>query len=138
MIFYFIKNRMMPAIYFIAGIILLNSCTYTKLDNSPCNTFEMDTVSFNRDVIPLFNSYCNTSGCHSGSIPAGSLSLESSIAYSELMQPGKGYVDTLNPKFSVLYTQMISVSQPMPPTGNLDACKTEMILNWIQQGAKNN
>jgi hypothetical protein len=98
----------------------------------------MDSVSFSTDIVPLFNTYCNISGCHSGSSPEGNFNLESSIAYMELMKPGTGYIDTVTPGFSVLYTQLISVSQPMPPTGKLDDCRIEMVLKWIEQGAKNN
>lgn len=97
-----------------------------------------ETVSFSQHVIPLFNTNCNTSGCHSGTQPAGNLNLESSKAYAALTKPGSGYIDTVNPNFSLLYAQMISVNTPMPPTGQLAKCSTDLILKWITQKAPNN
>jgi hypothetical protein len=97
-----------------------------------------DTVSFSRDIIPLFNQHCNTAGCHSGSNPKGNLNLEPTLAYSQLMKNGSGYIDTINPLFSVLHASMNSVSNPMPPIGRLDKNKLDLVLKWIEQKAKNN
>ena len=71
-------------------------------------------------------------------MPAGSFNLEPDRAYEELNDPGSGYLDTLQPHISLLYAQMISVSTPMPPSGNLDDCTTDLVLKWIEQKAKNN
>jgi hypothetical protein len=125
---------------FLIGITVF-SC---KRDKAPiarvCNQTLPDTVSFSKNIIPIFRNNCSITGCHSGINPtgAGHLNLDASVAYSQLMQKGKGYVDTLNPNFSVLYTQMTSYSKPMPPSGNLDVCTTLLVLKWIQQKAKNN
>jgi hypothetical protein len=114
-----------------------NNCTRDKGYIKPiCNT--PDVVSFDKDVNPLFQTYCSTSGCHTGSNPTGHLSLDAASSYTALMKSGSGYIDTIHPTFSLLYSQMISASTPMPPTGKLDDCKTGMILKWIQQKAKHN
>ena len=96
------------------------------------------TVSFKHDLIPLFKSQCSIAGCHSGGSPGGHLNLDSLVAYSQLMQAGKGYVDTVNIDASVLYAFMISSSQIMPPSGKLDNCSIQLVYKWIQQKAKNN
>lgn len=96
------------------------------------------TVSFSQDILPIFNSQCSTFGCHTSSMRAGNLNLEASVAYLQLMQPGKGYIDTLNPTYSVLYNKLITTTNPMPLSGKLDNCKINVILKWIQQKAKNN
>lgn len=103
-----------------------------------CPSDTMTVVSFSKNVLPVLNANCNTTGCHSGSNPAGNLNLSSSVAYSQLMQKGLGYVDTTNPNYSVLYSQLNSTSTPMPPTGKLDACTINLVYKWIQQKAKNN
>lgn len=95
-----------------------------------------DTVSFKKHMTPLFNNYCNNSGCHSGLDPQGNLNLEPSHAYSELWK--KKMIDTLHPKNSLLYYQMISVDKPMPPSGVLDTFYLKEVLRWIEQGGKNN
>ena len=117
--------------------IAIFSCTAKKAELDPlCNMPQ--TVSFANDVLPIINANCSISGCHTGSSPTGNLDLDAAVAYTKLMKTGTGYIDTINPNFSLLYAQMISTSKPMPPTGKLDACKTGLILKWIQQKAKNN
>jgi hypothetical protein len=116
------------------------SCTY---DHEPINPQEKvcsfpDTVSFNKHILPIFNTSCNITGCHSGNQPTGNLNLEPSVAYSQLMKPGKGYIDTITPQYSLLYAQMNSVSNPMPKSGKLDQCTVNLVLKWVQQKAKNN
>jgi hypothetical protein len=96
------------------------------------------TVSFNQHIVPILNQHCNTSGCHAGSRPSGNLNLEASVAYTALMKKGSGYIDTLTPNYSLLYAQMNSSSNPMPPKGKLDKCTLDTVLKWIQQKAKNN
>jgi hypothetical protein len=96
------------------------------------------TVSFSQHIQPIFTTQCAISGCHSGSAPEGNLNLEASVAYAQLMKPGKGYIDTINPSFSLLYAQMNSVSNPMPQSGKLDQCTVDLVLAWITQKAKNN
>jgi hypothetical protein len=93
------------------------------------------TVSFSKDIQPIFNANCNTSGCHIGSKPAGNLNLESNQAYTNLMDSKSGYIDTMKPENSILYVSMTSKTNPMPPSGKLDACQTDLVLKWIQQGA---
>lgn len=119
------------------GITAFYSCTYEKGEvKVECSL--PTTVSFNQDILPIFNANCSTPGCHTSAANAGSLNLESSIAYSQLLASGSGYVDTITPNFSVLYSKLISSSNPMPPTGKLDDCKIKLVLKWIEQKAKNN
>jgi PBP1b-binding outer membrane lipoprotein LpoB len=99
-----------------------------------CDTIE--AVSFSTHILPIFNRSCNGSGCHGGASPAKNLNLEASVAYTQLTT--KGYIDTLKPEFSIIYAEMINSVSPMPPTGKLDTCKTNLVLKWITQKAKNN
>jgi len=112
------------------------SCRH-KVDVEPCAALPT-IVSFHHDILPLFDTYCNQTTCHSSVDPGGNLDLSDSAAYAELLHPGSGYVDTLNPTASVLYIQITSTSQPTPPTGKLDDCKIQLVLKWIQQHAPNN
>jgi hypothetical protein len=117
---------------------LLTACKHDSAEK-PLETCSLpETVSFSQHIIPLFNAHCNTANCHSGSQPEGGLNLEASHAYAQLTQSGSGYIDTVTPRYSLLYAQMISVSTPMPPTGNLDKCSSDLILKWIEQKAPNN
>ena len=97
-----------------------------------------DSVSFQRDIIPIFEKECSISGCHSGGTPAGKLNLESEVAYSKLSKKGSGYIDTLDPSSSVLYSSIVSKSNPMPPSGHLNDCSIKLIYKWMEQKGKNN
>jgi len=123
----------------IAGFL---SCTHKSeesLFGAPhCYADTAMVISFRKDIAPLFRQSCAVSGCHSGTAPQAGLDLDSAAAYGSLSRPGSGYLNTVNPKGSLLYSQMISITTPMPPTGRLDSCNTKLILNWITQGAKNN
>ncbi|HSZ71638.1 MAG TPA: c-type cytochrome domain-containing protein [Cytophagaceae bacterium] len=136
------KASFVKYIFLVNIIIISYSCVYHKGDQvnpeKDCANSIPDTVSFSRNVLPVFNTYCSTSGCHSGSSPSGNLNLESSQAYAQLMKRGSGYIDTSNPNNSVLYSSLISQSNPMPLNGRLDDCTINLIVKWMNQGAKNN
>jgi len=116
----------------------LFSCTYQKAIEPKTDCPLKDSISFSADVLPVFQENCTSSECHSSVNPGGNLILEPGQAYKQLMEKKSGYIDTLNPKASVLYIQMNSRSQPMPPTGKLDNCTIQLILKWIEQKAPNN
>jgi len=89
-------------------------------------------VSFSGDLIPLFNDNCNSSGCHDGVAHEPDLTPEG--AYNDIV--GKGYVNTVVPGNSILYTEVKSGS--MPPSGALTAKQSQLILDWVRNGAPNN
>ena len=131
-------------VFFLFTGIVFFSCSYDKgslpvpITNKTNSCDTIVTVSFSKNVQPVFNAHCIDAGCHSGVNAAANLDLESSTAYTQLMKKGSGYIDTVNPNYSLLYAQMQSVSQPMPPTGKLDTCTLNLVLKWIKQKAKNN
>src|SRR5262245_25897574 len=118
---------MRKAIIFFFITLGFDSCISEKAPNVILHCDPPPLVSFQQDILPIFNRSCNMGGCHAGSSAAGNLNLEPSQAYNDLMFSGSGYIDTVNPKFSLLYAQMISVSNPMPPTGKLDSCSIQLV-----------
>ena len=90
-------------------------------------------VSFSGDVLPIFVSNCATSGCHDG-VPAHKPSLTAEKAFSALVDGG--YVNTVVPHSSTIYTEIKSGS--MPPGGALKSSDTQKVLDWIRNGAPNN
>lgn len=132
-------NKRMKKYVFIILVFLLflGACTYEKVEPfTDCKTPAV--VSFKQDIQPIFDMHCNNAGCHSGNNPAGNLNLEASQSYTQLWRKKSGYIDTLNPTYSVLYASMNATSNPMPPSGKLDACTLATVLKWIEQKAKNN
>ena len=140
------KNRFLKdvcsCVVCIVALFHFNNCTYQKKSSiNPeieCSQLIPDTVSFKNDVLPLLGNNCSLAGCHSGPLPSGGLNLEPARAYIQLSRKGSGYIDTINPTRSVLYSSLVSKTNPMPPTGNLSDCDIELIATWMQQKAKNN
>ena len=132
-----VRKVIFPACIFILAGVTFYSCTYNKAELK-VDCVLPATASFNNDVMPIINAQCNGVGCHNGATNAGHLNLEPSVAYSQLTHAGSGYIDTLNPTASILYGSLISASNVMPPAGKLDDCKIKLVLDWIQQKAKNN
>ncbi len=115
---------------------MMFSCEYAYVE--PVIIPPVDTTvitSFSNDIMPIFSTYC--SFCHPGS---HSLDLTQQNAYNQLwtVGPNAPYIDTTDAEASILYIRMNSNTNPMPPAGKLSSDKTNLVLNWIKQGAKNN
>jgi hypothetical protein len=91
-------------------------------------------VTFSNDILPMFSSSCNMSGCHKEGAIAPDLSAQN--AYNSLVNGN--YIDKDSPESSLIYLKMSGKKgNPMPVTGvNYDY--TALILAWIKQGAENN
>ena len=122
------KNKLMYLSIVCLLILIITSCTYDQVLPP-----EVGEVSFNEDIIPIFNQACNMSGCHNGSIPPD---LRPANAYSALNTGG--YINTTTPESSELYLWMRGeggrAPMPNPTNSNFNA----IVLAWIQQGAQNN
>lgn len=116
------------SLFLAAFILLFTSCEYDYVepDNAPIAA----KVSFSGDVVPIFNSSCNFSGCHS----AGAVSpdLAPGNAYASLF--ANDMVNIEKPADSKLYTTMNSGSMKKYSTPD----KTKMVLAWITQGGLDN
>lgn len=91
-------------------------------------------VGFTGDIIPIFNSSCNTSGCHN---PGGiSPDLSAVNAYTSLSNGG--YLNTSEPQTSDLYLWMTGKKGTPMPVGGTNKDYNALVLAWIKQGALNN
>lgn len=106
------------------------------------------TVSFKRDLIPLFRDSCTM--CHQGDIPMGVLDLTPDAAYDNLVgiqsanapmlrvtpgHPGRSY---LYYKTSGQNARIKGGGFGMPWGQALSASQVDLLGRWIEQGAKNN
>ena len=79
----------------VSGIVA--SCTYEEI--SPKKVDVPDSVKFSLNIIPIFNTSCNNSGCHStGAIPPD---LTPANGYTSLVF--FNYVDVDVPEQSIIY-----------------------------------
>jgi len=92
-----------------------------KFSKSTCDT---TNVTYTQTVAPILQTTCTS--CHSNASPGGGLSLQS---YSDVASA----VSSKN-----LYARIISTSNPMPPSGLMNACSIKQIKKWIDLGALNN
>lgn len=125
----------------ILACLLMAACTNYKKDTlypQVCMADTLVTVSFSKDIVPVFSKNCALSGCHSGSNATGALNLDSAEAFASLSKSGSGYLDVNDPASSLVYVAMTSAADIMPKSGKLDACTTNLVLKWIKQGALNN
>ena len=135
-------NKHYRSCLLLTGVLLLSyACTYNKGETvNPVCADVIEHVSFAADIQPILTTNCATSGCHSGNTPEGNLNLEAGKSYAALSKPGKGYIDIDNPKYSVLYSSLVSTSSPMPPLGQqpLSTCDLKRIEVWMKEGALDN
>ena len=95
-------------------------------------------VSFSKDIVPILTASCAiNSSCHlvANSLNLGT-ALDSADAYTTII--AKKLVSTSTPSSSLLYVEVQSGEMPKPPAAALPAGQQALILEWIQQGAKNN
>jgi len=104
------------------------SCTYDEI--IPPEVEVPDTVSFELDIIPIFEMNCNSGTCHAtGAVPPD---LSPDNAWVNLTF--FGYVDTANADQSQLYQKIDGGSMEKFASDQDRA----LILKWIDQGANNN
>lgn len=93
-------------------------------------------VSYSKHIQPIFNAYCNNSGCHNAQDSAGDLELTSHYEVTKypIVIPGE-------PDISELVKAIEGRRLPqMPPPGYwpLEYPQTKGIRTWVKEGAKNN
>ena len=115
-------------LFFCVSSLGIVSCTYHTNDYDPLDV--PDNVSFDTDIIPIFEESCNAAGCHNGSIPPN---LTRDFAYVSLV--GGGYVvPGTAAEDNILYQTIDG--------GSMTAYATDLerayIKKWIDEGALNN
>ncbi len=128
------RNKVDHLLKIMLGTALLFAVACKYDDVLPVEPDPGIQISFNDDIVPIFNASCNLSGCHNGSGHAPDLRPDK--AYQSLWDGG--YIDTLMPDNSALYLWMSgSKGIPMPVEG-VNAGYVSTVLQWINQGALEN
>lgn len=121
---------------FVAIFILgLSGCskTVTLVENPGGSITE--EMSFEKDIVPIFEKSCNASGCHTTGGKAPLLTRES--AYLSLSSGN--YLKATDPDNSLLMLWLNGKKSPVMPIGaGPDQEINAKIYTWIKQGAKNN
>ncbi|MFZ4399788.1 MAG: hypothetical protein ACOYO1_07120 [Bacteroidales bacterium] len=110
-------------------IFALSSCKHDSTPPVIDETAIKDTVYFYDEVLPIVQSNCAISGCHTGGEEEPDLSNYSNIL--NMVKPG-------DPQNSRLYKYAIGSEMPPPPKTPLNLEQVTLIYGWIKQGALEN
>ena len=124
---------------FVALVCLIYvACTYDPIvpfqEPTVSDTCLSDTVYYANTIAPLLNSSCAKSGCHDSKTKESGVDISdhfNTIQEVKLNDPAK----------SELYKVLNSSGEsrmPPSPASPFTAAQKELVLKWIQQGAKNN
>ncbi|TFF37250.1 c-type cytochrome [Mucilaginibacter psychrotolerans] len=94
-------------------------------------TTPSDVVCFQTDVLPLFQTYCASAGCHNATTKAEGLVL---ISYANIMRG----ISANNTSGSKYYKVIQNGSMPPRNKPQLSSIQVTTIAKWINQGALNN
>jgi hypothetical protein len=119
--------------FVILSAILVASCTHLPpvppVPDPPCDP---GIVYFTNEILPMIQSNCAMSGCHSSTNPADGIDLSSYAGIRSEVRAG-------NPDESELYQVLFESGEdlmPPPPMAPLTDAQKERIRLWILQGAK--
>lgn len=88
-------------------------------------------ICFERDILPIFVTYCTRSGCHDAQTQPDEYNFTS---YEAIIS--KGIVPG-NAKASQIYKDIANGSMPWYPNPQLSSAQKALIARWINEGANN-
>jgi hypothetical protein len=127
----------MNRLYVLGVLSIIISCSLT-ITSCEYEFIEVElpdpsiTVSFQHDILPIFNNNNNCTGCHKTGATAPNLI--PSHAYEAIALK---LIDTEQPELSKIYT----VASPSSTTHSFKKytpTQAALVLEWIKQGAENN
>jgi len=113
---------LLPFGFFMAAGFFMVGCRHDA------DLSDLPPVCFDSEVLPIFQSSCAYSGCHSSSSAASGVVLDS---YAEIIK----HISKGNSRNSSAYQAILSSWQPMPPDRPLPKELRTIIRVWIEQGA---
>lgn len=114
--------------YLVLIIFLASSCEYEYFTPEPSNVDPDIIVSFNAQIVPIFEAKCIA--CHDG----GSVfALGATTAYENISS--RNLVNLENPEESVIYTK-VGIGNHSQIT--YTSTERDLLLFWVKQGADNN
>jgi len=120
----------------IIGMIVFTGCTKTTtVVEEPTIPVDTATISFSKDIQPIFTASCALAGCHVSGAHAPNLS--QGAAYQSLVT--EGLLVASDPTNSQLMQWLTGKKTPVMPLGSgPDPVINAKVYAWIYQGALNN
>ena len=122
------RRILLPELFIPGLVILLFINIIGSCKNELPDVTKMRKVCFDNEILPLFQSNCSISGCHTS---GSELPLDSYTSILQAVEPG-------NPDNSQAYQAIIAKwGEVMPPDRPISQEARTLIRIWIQQGAEN-
>ncbi len=124
--------------YFLLFVLgfLLNACTYDFIAQVAEEELPVVdptvTILFSTQIAPIFTSKCVD--CHK----AGGQSPELSAANAYAAIKAKSLINATTPEASLIYTYASPANASLHSWKKYSAAEAQLVLTWLQQGAKNN
>ncbi len=127
---YSTKNKMKISkkILVFTSSFFLCALLFVSCRHDPVGVDVQPQVCFQTDVLPVVQSNCGKSGCHSGSGQDSRLNLATTEGILRSVSPGQ-------PLSSNLYTAIMDGNMPPSPNHPLSKDQRTAIYLWILQGA---
>ncbi len=121
--------------FFVVVMFAIAGCSKTSTIVVNPGSSITETMSFEKDITPIFMNSCAMSGCHS----AGSKAPELTAANAYKSLTDGNYFKANDPDNSVLMMWLTGKKSPVMPIGKgPDETINAKVYAWIKQGAKNN
>jgi hypothetical protein len=121
--------------FFVVVMFAIAGCSKTSTIVVNPGSSITETMSFEKDITPIFMNSCAMSGCHS----AGSKAPELTAANAYKSLTDGNYFKVNDPDNSVLMMWLTGKKSPVMPIGKgPDETINAKVYAWIKQGAKNN
>ncbi len=128
----FLSTKVLWIVSILLVALILSACSgnSSSSDTTSSNATSSGTeVSFSKDVLPIFTANCT--GCHASGNATEGIALDT---YANVTA-GRAIV-TGNADSSRIVREI--QSGRMPPGGKLSSADIQTIVDWINQGAKDN
>ena len=126
------KKSNIYSLLFVIGF-LLNACTYDFIVKEELPPIDVTVpVSFATQIAPIFSNSCVSCHKQGGQAP----DLSAANAYNSLKN--MNLINLTTPESSVIYTEPNPANASVHNWKKYTAADTQLVLTWIQQGAKNN
>lgn len=113
--------------------LLLNACTYDFIAEEELPPVDPNVdVLFSTQINPIFTSKC--AECHKAGGTAPDLTAAN--AYNSIKNAG--LVNTTTPETGKIYSYPAPANAAVHGWKKYSAAEAQLVLTWIQQGAKNN
>lgn len=137
------KKTLYKLVLVLVGLMFIAGCEYDVVfvQPNPVSDYvdpnpeppDPNLTSFSGKIVPIFTTGDRCTSCHGdgGQRPV----LTASKAYGEIIS--MGLVNVADPATSIIYTEVKAGTSPHA-WKKMSSSQSELVLQWITEGAKNN